>query len=480
MNTRSQEHRELQAREGRHLGFLIFICLAATAGGLLFGYDMIVVSGTQEQVARQFHLSSSMQGQFTNMAVIGCLLGVLSTIVLGDRISRKSLLVSSSFLLFLAAIGCGLSRSWPELFFARWLGGVGVGIASVISPLYIAEVSPASFRGRMVTLFQLMINLGILAAAVINAGLEMCSERAQLSALWMRTILVDEVWRAMFLVQALPGLGFFLLCLLLPHSPRWLIKEGRYSAAKSVLGRIRQCDEAQAEFEEIREAVMREDDRFGQLFEGCYFEAIKVGLFLSLIGDLSGITAVFYYGPGILNQVGLGRRGSLAGFIVISLFIVLGTLLASWLIDLVGRKPLLYSSTSGCMVSLLGTGLLLLGGRSQGSIIVALICAFVLFFGIGLGPIKFVIISEIFPTKLRGRASAVCTMGLWTSVSLVASLFPVIRDGAGMAICFLLFGIILMLTFPLLILYVPETKGRTLESLEMMWSESPVCSEDLS
>jgi MFS transporter, SP family, arabinose:H+ symporter len=349
-----------------------------------------------------------------------------------------------------------------------------------MSPLIIAEVSPANVRGRLVTLFQLMINLGLLAAAIMNTWLEANSEHVQFNAGWLNTVLVNEVWRAMFLVQAVPGLAFVVLCLMLPHSPRWLVKEGRYSDAMAILSKIRTDDEAHTEFDEIRQTVTCEDGTFRHLLGREFAKPIRIGLFLSLIGDLSGITAVFYYGPGILDRIGFGQRGSLAGFVVISLFIVLGTLLASWLIDRLGRKLLLCTSTAGCLVSLFGAGMLLLAGRPAGATVVALICSFVFFFGIGLGPIKFVIISEIFPTKLRGRATAVCISGLWLSVSLVASMFPIIRDRAGIAPCFLLFGFILMLALPVFIVYIPETKGRTLESLELTWSKCRVCPEEIS
>jgi MFS transporter, SP family, arabinose:H+ symporter len=453
------------------LPYLTFICLVSTLGGLLFGYDMIVISGTQDHVRVQFQLSSVMQGQFTNMAVLGCLLGVVVVIVLGDRLCRKNLLISSSMLLLLSAAWCGFAMSITGLFLARFIGGVGVGIASVISPLYISEASPPNLRGRMVTLFQLMINIGVLLAAVVNAQLQAMSGNSNFHSPWLRFLFRDEIWRGMFLMEVVPAALFLLLCLFLPLSPRWLVKENRMDDARAVLRRIRKHEVVEAELLEIHDAVAHEDDcSFVRLFQRGLRKALIIGLFLTVIGDLSGITAVFYYGPGIFERAGFAVDGAMNSFITISLFVIAGTVMASLLIDRVGRKPLLYISNTGCMLSLLGTGWILQGGSGHERLLVVLICTFVLCFGLGLGPIKFVIINEIFPTRLRGRASAVCTLGLWGAISLVSSVFPVLRDGAGMAVCFLAFGAVLILVYPFLAWVLPETKGRSLEALEQIWN----------
>jgi MFS family permease len=321
----------------------------------------------------------------------------------------------------------------------------------------------------MVTLFQLMINTGALLAAITNAGLQSMSAKVVFDAPWMQTLFVDEVWRGMFLMEAVPAMLFFLLCLLVPLSPRWLVKEKRLKDAEAVLRRLRNPATVPAELSEISEAVAHEQSSFAQLFAKGLRTPIFIGLFLAVIGDLSGITAVFYYGPGIFERAGFERNAAMTSFVMISSFLLVGTALASWLVDRVGRKPFLYVSTTGCILTLLGTGVLLKLGAGYETKLVWLICGFALFFAIGLGPIKFVIITEMFPTRLRGRASAVCTQGLWIAVSLVISIFPIMRDGLGMAACFFAFGAVLFLVYPFMFWVLPETKGRSLEVLEKMW-----------
>ena len=458
-----------------NIGFLIFISVVAAMGGLLFGYDTVVIAGTISPVKAQFEMSGLMEGFFVSAALWGCALGVAFSGCIADvsdRYGRKNTLIGSAILLFISALGCGITPNVTILIIARFIGGVGVGLASMASPLYISEVSPAHLRGRLVSLFQLTICLGILVAMFVNTQLQGVSERlsAQASEGILHFIFVKEVWRGMFAAEILPAIAFFLLCLIIPKSPRWLAAKGRLAESEAVLKRVRgNVKIAEKEMAEISEAVSHESGSATELLHPGLRKALFVGLFLAIFSELSGITIVMYYGPSILEKAGFTMGGSLSGHFSIGVVLTVFTMIAVWLIDIVGRRPLMMIGNTGAFIGLVGIGLLFSLGKSEGIILIVMMCLFVACFSFSLGPIKWVVMSEIFPTKIRGRAVAIATLALWMTDVFLNHVYPIIRDRLGVGANFFLFACFLLPQFFFVWKIMPETKGRTLEEIEQSW-----------
>ena len=466
------------ATEKGNIGFLVFISIVASMGGLLFGYDTVVIAGTVSPVKAQFAMTDVMEGFFVSAALWGCALGVAFSGCLADvsdRYGRKNTMIQSAVLLFVSALGCGITPNITILILSRFIGGVGVGLASMASPLYISEVSPSHLRGRLVSLFQLTICLGILAAMFVNTQLQGISERVSLTAgdsIW-HLMFVKEIWRGMFAAEILPATAFLLLCLMIPKSPRWLVTKGRVDEAKAILKKIRgNTTKAEVEMGEIRETVSHESGSAIQLLQPRLRKAFFVGLFLAVFSELSGITIVMYYGPSILEKAGFTMGGSLSGHFSIGLVLTVFTMIAVWLIDIVGRRPLMLVGNTGAFVGLVAIGLLFSTGRSEGIALVVMMCLFVACFSFSLGPIKWVVMSEIFPTKIRGRAVALATLALWMTDVFLNHVFPIIRDRLGVQTNFFLFACFLIPQFFFVWKIMPETKGRTLEEIEKSWGES--------
>jgi len=465
---------EKKVKEG-NLFFLTFISVVAAMGGLLFGYDTVVIAGTVNLVKVQFSLSSFLEGCFVSSALWGCALGVAISgcfYDVSDKYGRKNTMIASAVLLLISALGCGMAPNALWLVIARFVGGVGVGLASMVSPLYISEVSPPHLRGRLVSLFQLTICMGILMAMFINAGLQNIAEKSISNSgeglLYL--LFVKEVWRGMFSTEILPAILFFVLCLLIPQSPRWLVTKGLVDKATSILVRIRGGkDIVQKEMSEIIEVVSQENISAKQLLKPGLRKALFVGMFLAVFSELSGITIVMYYGPSILEKAGFSIGESLSGHATIGIVLTVFTILAVWLMDIVGRRPLLLIGNTGAFIGLLGIGLLFSSGRSEGIALVVMMCLFVASFAFSLGPIKWVVMSEIFPTKIRGRAVAIATLALWMTDVFLNHVFPLIRDQLGVQANFFLFACFLIPQFFFVWKIMPETKGRTLEEIEQSW-----------
>jgi SP family arabinose:H+ symporter-like MFS transporter len=443
------------------------VCLCAALGGLLFGFDIAVVSGTVSAVRQQFALTPWIEGLFVASALIGCTVGSTVSGPIGDRIGRKRGLVIASILFIVTGLGCAFAPDRLSLLIFRFFGGVGIGISSVICPLYISEVSPARVRGRMVTLFQFAITIGICASLFSNASLEWISRHSTPGArdTFYRWMFVDQFWRAMFWVGTLPAALFALATLFIPESPRWLAMVGREGQALDVLKRIEGKDAADESLRNIRAAITSRAARFTDLLHPGPRKALGVAVFLALMSQFSGITVVLYYGPDILNQAGVQLSAALGGFIIIGLVKMLFTVIALWSIDRVGRRPLLFWGTIGCCTALASLGALFSLHRSNGIVLVALICLFCAFFAFSLGPVKWVVMSEIFPTRIRGRAVAVGTTAVWLADAVSNYLFPWARDLWGPAVCFFAFALALLPQILFVRFIMPETKGRALEEI---------------
>jgi len=433
--------------------FLGGIVLIASLGGFLFGFDMAVVSGVIPLITVSFQLSAAAQGWFVSSALLGCIAGVAFSGSLSDQYGRKKILLLAALLFFMAALGCGLLPAYSMIILARIAGGVGVGIASNVVPLYIAEVAPASIRGRMVTFYQLAITVGILLAYCSNAFI--------LSRVNQAFFL--HPWQLMFLVGSLPALVFLLGVLLIPESPRWLMQQGRIAEGGRIFAQLGMSD---------REEISRQESMsFGVLFSRPYRKALLLGLLLPLFSQLSGINAIIYFGPSILLQSGASITDSYGAQIFFGVANVLFTLIAIWKVDQLGRRPLYLIGSAGAVLCLSLTGFAFgMGGEKYGLMIGA-IFGFLLFFAFSIGPLKFVVASEIFPGAIRGRALALSIMVMWIADTIVGQLTPLLLTYLGADYTFYFFAVCCAVAFVTVLKLLPETKGKSLEEIEHLWKK---------
>jgi len=457
--------------DGRRRGYLAVACFIAALGGFLFGFDTAVISGTVVYLKKQFQLDALLEGWVVSSALIGCILGAAVAGTISDRFGRKKVLIVSAMLFLISALLSAIPQSVAMLVAARLIGGMGVGIASMLSPMYIAELSPPHLRGRLVALYQLAITVGILVAYFSNALLQHLAvgALADMAPGSWRWILVDEVWRGMFGAESLPALVFLLLLSTVPESPRWLTKQGRGQQALDILTRVVGHDEAAREMAEIRKAIAQEGASIGELLKPGLRVALIIGILLPLFSQVSGINVIIYYGVKIFERAGLQIGGSLGGQVVIGIGNVLFTLIAVATVDRVGRKPLLYVGISGLVLGLLAIGLLFHFRIESGVLLIGLFAFYILCFAFSLGPIPWIIISEIFPTRIRGRAMSVGTFTIWSACTAVAQTFPWLLENLGPSGTFWLYALLVAPALPFAWWVIPETKGRSLEEIELAW-----------
>lgn len=451
--------------------YLLFITLSAALGGFLFGYDTAVISGTIGLVKSQFGLSTAMEGWFVSSALLGCILGVAFAGELSDRYGRKRSLIFSGLMFSVSVVGCALSASNTELVVFRLVGGIGVGVASMLSPMYISEVSPARIRGRMVALYQFAITVGILSAYFANAVmLKLSGGLGGLdpSGIWNK-LLVTEVWRGMFATELLPALLFFLIMFFVPSSPRWLVAKGRQEEAGKILERINEREFAQLELRQIQESLAGEvKGSWSTLFRKGIRLALFAGMGLAILSQFTGINAIIYYGPRIMEEAGLQLSDALGGQVIIGIVNVLATVLAILRIDQFGRKRLMQGGITGMFFSLLVVGILFLTGHTQGILLLIFILTFIASFAIGYGPVVWVLLSEIYPTRVRGRAMSLGTLTVWVGAGTVGQVVPWMLETLGPAMTFFIFALC-CIPVPLILRKVPETKGLSLEEIEKVW-----------
>ncbi|MCC6355669.1 MAG: sugar porter family MFS transporter [Verrucomicrobiae bacterium] len=436
--------------------YLAAICLVAAIGGLLFGFDTAVVSGAVGFFRAEFGLSASMTGWAASSALVGCMLGAAIAGALSDRFGRKRILLLSAIFFTASAIGCGLARDARDLVLWRIVGGMGIGVASMLSPLYIAEVAPPHLRGRLVSLQQFAIISGILAAYFSNAFI-------------LHTGLGDAAkWRWMFAVGAVPAAAFFALLLPVPESPRWLLKQGLAERAAAILARVSGGQDPSDQIAQIRDAIAHEGGSLRELLQPGLRLAMLVGVVLAVLQQVTGINAILYYAPEIFKGAGAAASSAFNDTVWIGVFNLLFTIVAMMSIDRIGRKPLLLSGAVG-----MGVSLLLLArafdARASGPGLLVVILAYVSFFAASLGPVVWVVMSEIFPTRIRGRAMSLATVSLWAACFLVSQTFPVLIDAAGGATAFRIYAAFCAVTALFVALAVPETRGKSLEEIERTW-----------
>ena len=464
---KQEQHTEIKTSSS----YLYLVCLVAALGGFLFGFDTAVISGTISLVTRDFGLNAISEGWFVSCALLGCIIGVIISGKLSDKFGRKIVLTLSAFLFLTSALGCMYAGDFSTLIAFRLIGGIGIGVASMVSPLYISEFAPSRLRGTMVSLYQLALTIGIVTAYFTNAYLANHSGEI-FSGADAEKIFSREIWRAMLGLGALPALIFLISLLLVPESPRWLLSMGRQDKAEKILIKIDGETAAKKELDVFAsQPITDEAGSLKTLFKPVYRKALWIGLLLPFLSQVCGINAVIYYGPRILEQAGFTLNNALGGQVTIGLVNVVFTFVAIFTVDKWGRKPLLYVGIGGAVISLVIIGLLFHFGVNTGPWILIFILAFIACFAFSFGPVCWVVIGEIFPNGIRGKAMSLATLTLWIGNFFVGQLTPVMLQGLGSSWTFWIFAICcspaLYLTWKL----IPETKGHSLEEIDAYWQK---------
>ena len=450
--------------------YLAAVCLVASLGGLLFGFDTAVISGTFGFVEQQFSLTTLQVGWFGSSALAGCIVGALFAGTFGDRFGRKPVLLGSGVLFFVSALGSTIAPSFDALISARIVGGIGIGMASVLAPLYISEFSPPRVRGRLVATYQLSIVLGILAAYFSNWALLRCGATYVPGGnSWWNWIFVEDLWRGMFAVEMVPASVFTVLLLLVPESPRWLIMAGRDTRGLAVLAKVGGQDAAQSELAAIRAVLSQQPGRLRELLCPGLRKAMLVGVGLSVFGQLTGVNVVVYYGPSILEDAGFPLANALQYQVALGVINLVATLFALAVIDRQGRRPLLLG---GMSVVVATTGLVAFLFSLEADValwIMTLLCVYMFCVAVSICAVIWVLTGEIFPARLRGRAMSIATFANWTTNGVAALLFPWYVDRFGMSTGFATFAAICLIGTVFFARLVPETKGKSLEEIEQFW-----------
>ncbi|MGH9162711.1 MAG: sugar porter family MFS transporter [Vicinamibacteraceae bacterium] len=460
------EHLRPDDRSGRATRmYAFFVSFVASIGGFLFGYDLVIISGAQIYLRDQFALSPAQFGFATSSAVLGCIVGPSLGAVLCDRLGRKSTLLVASFLFVAGAIGSALPNDIGTFNVFRILGGVGVGLASIASPMYIAEIAPARSRGRLGIMYQLAITVGALAATVV--------------AYYLAIYLPPDVsWRWMFASVAVPVVAFVGLLLFVPQSPRWLAEQGRYWEAEQVLARIDPDIDSHVQLEEIRSSLSRESGSLRELLEPSMRKPLSIGIVLAVLNNWTGWTSVAFYLPTLFQRAGYAEASAAIGQnVIVQAASVLMTAVAIWLVDRWGRRPLWLATSAAMSLSLLMAGLVF-QLQIVGPLVVGVVLLCMAPHSIGLGPLPWLMMSEIYPTRIRARAVAVSTTFLWLAAFSGPYAFPMLDEASRKAIgsgagVFWLYSAICVFSFLWALRFLPETKGRSLEQIGRLWTREP-------
>jgi SP family arabinose:H+ symporter-like MFS transporter len=443
-----------------NIPYIILITSVAAFGGFLFGYDTAVIAGAIGYLQIKFDLSPLMVGWAASSAIWGCVLGAMTAGYLSDRFGRRPILIVTAILFAVSAYGSAVANDLTMFIIMRLLGGIGVGAASMLCPMYISEIAPSNIRGRLVTFYQLAIVLGINIIYVINLKISQAGDEA-----WN----VEYGWRYMLGSEVIPAIVFFVLLFFVPESPRWLAAKSKEGTAMRILERINGKTVSLQIFAEIAESLKSEKGNFSDLLNIKLRKPMIIGVVLALFSQITGINAIIYYAPEIFKSIGFGAESAFTQTIIIGFVNMVFTLVAVWLIDKTGRKSLLVWGIAGMVICLFATGICFHFHFDQGPWLLIFILGYIASFAISLGPIPWVLMSEIFPTKIRGMAMSLATLVLWIGVVAITQLTPVFLKAFGGAVTFWIFMInsIIILVFTMKM--IPETKGKSLEEIEKTW-----------
>ena len=446
-----------RASTGTDAKRFVYLATAISAlGGMLFGYDIGVISGAILFIKKEFSLSAGMEEIVVSSVLLGSLIGAVAGGVLADRLGRRRLLIVTAIVFGLGAIGAALAPGTASLIAARVIAGAAIGIASFVAPLYISEIAPVAIRGKLVSINQVALTSGIVISYCIDyafAGL--------------------QAWRWMFAMAVIPAAAFGIGLLFIPNSPRWLAGRGRTDQARAVLKRIRASEQVEGELNQIQQSVGQQKGNWSELLSPFLRPAMIVGVGLAIAQQITGINTVIYYAPTIFKFAGLSSASvAILASVGVGVVNVVFTLVAMQLIDRVGRRPLLLASLAGMALGLTVLGLAFSLPQLSGSlgwIAVASLMVYVGSFAVGLGPVFWLILSEIYPLRIRGRAMSVGTVANWSANLIVALSFLTLTQVLGKAFTFWLYGVVTIGAWLFAFFLVPETKGKTLEEIEAHW-----------
>ncbi len=443
------------------LSTLALVTLVAATGGFLFGYDTAVINGANQYLKAHFNLTSTQEGFAGASAILGCIPGAMFAGFLSDRFGRRRVLFLCAILYALSGLLSAVPRTFTEFLLARFISGLGIGASSMICPIYIAELAPADRRGRLGSLFQLGIVVGIFVTLFINAWIQGLGDEA-----WNKS----AGWRWMLGAEVAPAAVLLVLLFFVPESPRWLIQAGREPEALRILEGVVGPEPARAELAAVKSVLGQEEGRLGELFLAQFRKPLLIAVALMAFSQFSGINAIMYYSTKIFTTAGVGIKDAFMSSVIIGLVNVLFTFVAIAFVDKAGRRPLLLIGL-GIQVVALGTTAAMFAAGAGGLALLMAILAFISAFSMALGPIPWILCSEIFPTRIRGRAMSIATFTIWTSCYIVAQTFPMLNDSPaiGPAKTFCLYAAFSLAGFLFVLAAIPETKGRTLEEIETAW-----------
>ncbi|MEA1950075.1 MAG: sugar porter family MFS transporter [Planctomycetota bacterium] len=451
--------------------FIWLICCVAAMGGLLFGYDWVVIGGAKPFYEPFFNISDDtpfLRGWAQSSALFGCLFGALLSGMLSDRFGRKRLLILAGLLFTVSAMGTGLSQNFTIFNIFRIIGGLGIGLASNLSPMYIAEISPAKMRGKFVSINQLTIVVGILLAQIANLCIARSVPEDATAEFINQSWNGQYGWRWMFEAETVLAASFFVLMFFIPESPRWLVKYGKNELAENILAKIGGADYAKAEVADIqgtRAGGEIAHVNFKDLLEPKLLKIICLGVFLAVFQQWCGINVIFNYAQEVFAEAGFGVSATMFNIVITGVVNLVFTFVAIYTVDKIGRKPLMLFGSIGLagVYAALGTGYYL---GSTGIYMLLLIVLALACYAMTLAPIVWVIIAEIFPNRIRGAAMSIAVISLWLGCTVLTLTFPYLKNALGAHGTFWLYGVVCVVGFFVVLTKLPETKGKSLEDIE--------------
>ena len=464
-------------KDSVNMGYVVFLSVVAAIGGILFGYDTAVISGTTEIVKAQFGLSTGLEGWFVGCALIGSIIGVLTAGMMSDFLGRKKTMLIAALMFSISAIGCALCGNFSQLVAYRMIGGFGIGVVSIVSPIYISEVAVAEKRGTLVSLYQLAITVGFLVAYLANylvlkqADLTLSGSPERLSEPLSVRLWNSEYWRGMLGLETIPDLLFLIVIFFIPESPRWLIVKGRDSQAAGILRRIYGSgEEADHQMALTRASIAGEvKSEWKTLLEPGIRTAVIAGSCIAILGQFMGVNAVLYYGPKIFQDAELSGEGSMFSTVLVGVVNMLTTIIALLIIDKVGRKQLVWWGVGGMIVCLLAIGAWFALGTLPTAFLLVFFLLYVFCTAISISAVVFVLLSEMYPNRVRGLAMSVAGFALWVGTYLIGQLTPWMLENLTPAGTFFLFAFMCVPYLYIMWKYIPETTGKTLEEIETYW-----------